>query len=83
MSSNFGRPLLMRGRSRVLRALIWSAVLLLFAVAFYLVFGRKEEAKVRPAAANHDYDCHGSKGEYRGLSGRHRDGDSGLYRVHL
>jgi hypothetical protein len=40
-----------RGRSRVLRALIWTAILLLFAFAFYLVFGRKEEPKVRPAAA--------------------------------
>jgi membrane fusion protein, multidrug efflux system len=34
----------------VLRALIWTAILLLFAFAFYLVFGRKEEPKVRPAA---------------------------------
>jgi membrane fusion protein, multidrug efflux system len=40
-----------RGRSRVLRTLIWTAILLLFAFAFYLVFGRKEEPKVRPAAA--------------------------------
>jgi membrane fusion protein, multidrug efflux system len=40
-----------RGRSRVLRAPIWTAVLLLFAFAFYLVFGRKEEPKVRPAVA--------------------------------
>jgi multidrug efflux system membrane fusion protein len=40
-----------RGRSRVLRALICTAILLLFAFAFYLVFGRKEEPKVRPAAA--------------------------------
>jgi membrane fusion protein, multidrug efflux system len=40
-----------RGRSRVLRALIWTAILVLFAVAFYFVFGRKEEPKVRPAAA--------------------------------
>ena len=35
----------------MLRALIWTAILLLFAFAFYLVFGRKEEPKVRPAAA--------------------------------
>ena len=39
-----------RTRSRVLRVLIWAAVLLLFAVALYLIFGRKEEAKARPAA---------------------------------
>src|ERR1700733_12339584 len=40
-----------RGRSRVLRALIWTAILVLFAVAFYLVFGRKEEPKGPPTAA--------------------------------
>jgi multidrug efflux system membrane fusion protein len=34
----------------VLRVLIWSVLLLLFAVALYLIFGRKEEAKARPAA---------------------------------
>src|ERR1700738_2214507 len=37
-------------RNRVLRVLIWGALLLLFAVALYLVFGRKEESKARPAA---------------------------------
>jgi multidrug efflux system membrane fusion protein len=39
-----------RKRSRVLRVLIWAALLLLFGAAFYLVFGRKEESKPRPAA---------------------------------
>jgi multidrug efflux system membrane fusion protein len=39
-----------RKRNRVLRVLIWGALLLLFAVALYLVFGRKEESKARPAA---------------------------------
>ncbi len=39
-----------RTRSRVLRVLIWAALLLLFGAAFYLVFGRKEESKARPAA---------------------------------
>ena len=34
----------------MLRVLIWSVLLLLFAVALYLIFGRKEEAKARPAA---------------------------------
>jgi multidrug efflux system membrane fusion protein len=38
-----------RSQTRALRALIWIAVLLLFGFAFYLVFGRKEESKVRPA----------------------------------
>jgi multidrug efflux system membrane fusion protein len=33
-----------------LRVLIWAALLLLFGAAFYLVFGRKEESKPRPAA---------------------------------
>src|ERR1700740_1873931 len=37
-----------RKRSRVLRVLIWSTLLLLIAVAFYLVLGRKEESKARP-----------------------------------
>jgi len=34
----------------VLRVLIWSVLLLLFAVALYALPGRKEEAKARPAA---------------------------------
>ena len=37
-----------RTRSRVLRVLIWAALLLLFAGAFYLVFNHKEEPKARP-----------------------------------
>ena len=37
-----------RIRSRVLRVLIWAALLLLFAGAFYLVFNHKEESKARP-----------------------------------
>jgi membrane fusion protein, multidrug efflux system len=36
-----------RKRSRVLRVLIWSAVLLLFAGAFYLVLNHQEEPKAR------------------------------------
>jgi membrane fusion protein, multidrug efflux system len=38
-----------RTGSRMLRVLIWSALLLIFGFAFYLVFGRKEESKARPA----------------------------------
>jgi multidrug efflux system membrane fusion protein len=45
-----GVPTHGRTRSRVLRVLIWSSVLLLLAGAFYLFFGWKEEVKVRPAA---------------------------------
>jgi multidrug efflux system membrane fusion protein len=45
-----GVPTVGRTRSRVLRVLIWSALLLLVGVALYLFFGRKEETKVRPAA---------------------------------
>ena len=37
-----------RTRSRVLRVLIWAALLLLFAGAFYLVLNQKEESKARP-----------------------------------
>ena len=37
-----------RARSRVLRVIIWGVLLLLFAGALYLVFGRKEEVKARP-----------------------------------
>jgi membrane fusion protein, multidrug efflux system len=36
-----------RSRSRVLRVFIWTAVLLLFAGAFYLILGHKEESKPR------------------------------------
>jgi multidrug efflux system membrane fusion protein len=39
-----------RSRNWVLRALIWTAVLLLFGFALYLVLGRKEETKTRPQA---------------------------------
>jgi multidrug efflux system membrane fusion protein len=39
-----------RSRNWVLRALIWTAVLLLFGFALYLVLGRKEEPKTRPQA---------------------------------
>jgi membrane fusion protein, multidrug efflux system len=39
-----------RSRNWVLRALIWTAVLLLFGFALYLVLGRKEESKTRPQA---------------------------------
>jgi multidrug efflux system membrane fusion protein len=37
-----------RTRSRLLRVLIWAALLLLFAGAFYLVLNQKQESKVRP-----------------------------------
>lgn len=37
-----------RTRRRVLRVFIWAALLLLFAVAFDLVLGRKAQPKVRP-----------------------------------
>jgi multidrug efflux system membrane fusion protein len=39
-----------RTRNRALLVLIWGAGLLLFGVALYLVFGRKEEPTARPAA---------------------------------
>jgi multidrug efflux system membrane fusion protein len=39
-----------RSRNWVLRALIWTAVLLLFGLALYWVLGRKEEPKTRPQA---------------------------------
>jgi hypothetical protein len=78
-----GVPTHGRTRSRVLRVLIWSSVLLLLAGAFYLFFGRKEEVKVRPAAQITITNATAQKREYRGLSGGHRDSDSGLHRFHL
>ena len=44
-----GADVSMRGRKRgnLLRAIIWAALLLLFAFAFYLVLSRKKQPKVR------------------------------------